>query len=49
MMTDEQALALYNEMLEYFDGRLPNLEHQPISFAYYVKMFKYYKQMKEAQ
>ena len=42
-MTDEEALKMYEEMVEFF-GEVPNLEHEPIRFAYYVKLFKYYKE-----
>lgn len=41
-MTDEEAIQFYNAMLEHF-GELPNFEHEPIRFASYVKMYKYYK------
>jgi len=40
-MTDEEALAKYEAMEEYF-GELPNFEHHPRQFAYYVRMFDYY-------
>jgi hypothetical protein len=39
-MTDEQALALYAAMEAEFGDMLPNFEHHPIQFAYYVKLFK---------
>jgi len=40
-MTDEEALAKYTAMEEYF-GELPNFEHHPRQFAYYVKLYDYY-------
>jgi hypothetical protein len=40
-MTDEEALAKYAAMEEYF-GELPNFEHHPRQFAYYVRMYDYY-------
>ena len=43
IMTDEEIIKMYNDMLEYF-GQLPNPEQEPIRFAYYVKMYRYYKQ-----
>jgi hypothetical protein len=46
MMTDEDVLKKYNEMLEHF-GTLPSPEHEPIQFAHYVKVFDYYNQRKE--
>jgi len=39
-MNDEQALILYTAMEEEFGDMLPNFEHHPIQFAYYVKLFK---------
>lgn len=39
-MTDEQALVLYAAMEAEFGDNLPNFEHHPIQFAYYVKLFK---------
>ena len=40
-MTDEEILYHYNRMVEIY-GDLPNPEHEPIRFAYYVKLYKYY-------
>lgn len=45
-MTDEEALQFYNELLEHF-GSLPNFEHEPMQFAYRVKMYKYWKEHNE--
>lgn len=42
-MTDEEVLELYQEMEEHF-GSLPNPEQEPRRFAYYVKLFKYYRE-----
>ena len=44
-MTDDEVMKMYEEMLEYF-GQLPHPEHEPIRFAYYVKLFRYYKERK---
>jgi hypothetical protein len=44
-VTDEEVLKMYEEMVEYF-GELPNPEQEPIRFAYYVKLFRYYKERK---
>ena len=40
-MTDEQITEIYQKMLEMFKV-LPNPEHEPIRFAYCVKLYKYY-------
>jgi hypothetical protein len=42
-MTDEEVVTYYNDMVDYF-GSLPNFEHEPIRFAYYVRLFKYMKE-----
>ena len=42
-MTNEEVIAFYNDMLEYYGGSLPSFEHYPIQFAHYVKLYKYYK------
>jgi hypothetical protein len=39
-MTEEQALALYAAMEAEFGDKLPNFEHHPIQFAYYIRLFK---------
>ena len=37
------------EFLEYYEGtELPNPEHEPRRFAYYVKMFRYWKSKQNA-
>jgi len=43
-MTDEQIEAAYNEMVEMWGDRLPNPEQEPLRFAYYVRMYKYFKE-----
>ena len=42
-MTDEEALQFYADMMLHY-GTLPNFEHEPIQFAYRVKLYKYYKE-----
>ncbi len=42
-MTDEEAQTKYDKMVEFFSNRvLPDLWHEPVQFAYYVKLFNYY-------
>lgn len=43
-MTDEEALAFYNELVEHYGDSLPNFEHEPRRFDAYVKMYLYYKE-----
>jgi hypothetical protein len=41
-MTNQEILEFYNKMVEFYGPALPNPEHQPIQFAYLVKLFKYH-------
>lgn len=47
-MTDEEVLAKYEALKEYFGDALPDPEHEPIRFAHYVKVFNYYNQPEES-
>jgi hypothetical protein len=40
-MTDEEAKELYEGLVKEFGDKLPNPEHQPLSFAYYVKIYRF--------
>ena len=40
MITDSQAEQIYEAMLEMWP-HLPNPDHEPKRFEYYMKMFKY--------
>jgi hypothetical protein len=42
-MTNEEIEVAYTKMVEIWGDKLPNPEHEPIRFAYYVKMFRYLK------
>lgn len=41
-MSDTEAKDIYQQMLELF-GSVPNHKHEPNRFAYYYKLFRYYK------
>jgi hypothetical protein len=41
-MTDEQILIHYSNMQEIFGEALPNPEHSPKQFEYFVKLYKYF-------
>lgn len=41
-MTETEVQEKYNRMVEIFGTNLPDPEQEPIRFAYYVKLFKYY-------
>lgn len=43
-MSDEEVLAKYEEMREHYGDLLPHPEHEPIRFAYYVRLFRYHKE-----
>jgi hypothetical protein len=43
-MTDEEVLAKYNDMVEFFGDKLPNFEHHPNQFANCVKLYNFYKE-----
>lgn len=41
-MTDDEVLKTYGMMQEIFGDDLPNFEHHPRQFEYYVKLYRYY-------
>ena len=41
-MSSEELEKIYNHMVEIFGEHLPNPEQEPMRFAYYVKLYKYY-------
>jgi hypothetical protein len=43
-MTDEEILKAYEEIVQEWGDKLPNPEHEPRRFAYYVNMYKYFKE-----
>jgi hypothetical protein len=45
-MTDEEVLKLYDEMVEMYGNKLPNPEHEPRQFQYYIKLFLYDKKVR---
>lgn len=42
-MTDAQVNRIYNALVDHYGDSLPSFEHQPVEFAHFVKMFKYYQ------
>jgi hypothetical protein len=40
-MTDEQAQELLNKLIEEFGDLLPNPEHYPQTFDYYLKIYEH--------
>ena len=47
-MTDSEALELYNKMEEMFGDKLPDPEHCPKEFQYYIKLYFYEKFIDES-
>jgi len=39
-MTDQDAIDIYNRMVKEF-GKMPSPIHEPMSFKYYVKLYRY--------
>jgi len=42
-MTEKEMLDIYEQMKQRWGDRLPDPEHSPMQFAYFVKLFMYYK------
>jgi hypothetical protein len=42
-MTDQEIQSAYEDMIGMWGDKLPNHEHEPIRFAFYVRMYKYLK------
>jgi len=42
-MTDQEIQKAYEDMIEMWGDKLPNYEHEPLRFAFYVRMYKYLK------
>jgi len=40
VLTDEEANRILNQMIEVFGDRLPDPEHYPLEFGYYVKLYR---------
>jgi len=45
MMTPEDV---WDELVAMFGDRLPDMDHEPIRFAYYVKLYLYQKGLNNA-
>lgn len=48
-MTELEALETYAEMEDIFGDDLPNFEHHPKQFEYYVKLYRYYHERKRTE
>ena len=45
-MSDEEALAIYEDMKRIYGEKLPNPDHEPIRFRYYYTLYKHYHGVK---
>ena len=41
-MSEQELLQHYERLVEMYGDELPNPEHEPLRFAYFVKLYKYY-------
>lgn len=48
-MDEAHIIRLYEEMVKEFGDSLPNLEQEPLRFAYYVRLFKYIKSKQQGE
>lgn len=48
IMTDE-VLKLYDKLKDYYGDKLADFETHPQTFAYQVKMYKYYTEPKKVE
>ena len=46
-MTNQEALNFYDKMTQFYGPELPHPDHQPIQFAYLVKLYKYHQGLLE--
>ena len=41
-MSDQEALAIYEDMKRIYGEKLPDPDHEPIRFQYYYRLYKKY-------
>jgi hypothetical protein len=46
-MSDEQIMSTYEKLKQHFGDKLPDPEHSPLQFAYFVKIYKYYHENRQ--
>ena len=46
-MTGEELKKVGQELVEMFGDKLPHHQHEPIRFAYYLKLYRYVKEKDE--
>jgi len=42
-MTNEELETFTKELIEHYGDNLPNPDHEPLRFAYYIKLFMHVK------
>ena len=45
-MSDQEVLAMYEDMKRIYGENLPNPDQEPIRFAYYVRLYKQFHMVK---
>jgi LEA14-like dessication related protein len=48
-MTDEESAEIYEKMKAMFKQDMPNPEQEPIRFAYYMKLYKFYTEREKGE
>lgn len=43
-MSDEEIQKHSAGLIEMFGDSLPDIDHEPVRFAFYVKMYRYFNQ-----
>lgn len=47
ILSDEEVLAFYAELEEYYGDSLANFEHHPRQFAHQVLLYRYYANLQK--
>jgi hypothetical protein len=40
-MTNAELATIYSEFLNFYNNKVPSMEHEPVRFNYYIKLFLY--------
>ncbi len=48
-MTEQEASDIYNELAKMFGDKLPDPEHSPKEFEYFIKLYLYEKKVNESR
>lgn len=45
-LSQQQLNDIWNGLVEYYGDKLPDMDHHPIQFKYYLKMYMHFRYMK---